>query len=288
MEPKKPVTYKELAHEYSRRTFNKLFTKITGFVYLKNDLINDPNLVTQALLKRCPEGVLRGYAALKQRGYLLLDDQWMPIISVSGDLNRRDCSRGEILRRIEPENTLLSGNIRFVNDVQAIQDVFDLHSLNDFEDQVALIDHLIRQRPELFQELIQEPKLKKHTQYANPFAESPQESRLRVRLHSLGYHGFIPQIHVEYDGQSYFLDLADPLWQVALEYNGGWHYTSEQREKDSHRKNALKSAGWDVLEVTSKTLQNPNSWNNLIQQINSALRRKHAQRRRRLPMQTVG
>lgn len=244
--------------------------------------------MTQALLKRCPEGVLRGYAALKQRGYQLLDDQWMPIISVSGDLNRRDCSRGEILRRIEPENTLLSGNIRFVNDVQAIQDVFDLHSLNDFEDQVALIDHLIRQRPELFQELIQEPKLKKHTQYANPFAESPQESRLRVRLHSLGYHGFIPQIHVEYDGQSYFLDLADPLWQVALEYNGGWHYTSEQREKDSHRKNALKSAGWDVLEVTSKTLQNPNSWNNLIQQINSSLRRKQAQRRRRLPMQTVG
>lgn len=283
-----PVTYDELSHEFSKWKFYKLFTKISGPVFLKNDLIDDPDLVTQALLKRCPEGVLHGYAALKQRGYQLLDDQWMPIISVSGVQNNLRSSKGKILRRHTPENTLLSGDIRLVNDVQAIQDVFDLHFLNDFEDQVALIDHLIRQRPELFQELMQEPKLKKHTQYANPFAESPQESRLRVRLHSLGYRGFIPQVHVEYEGRSYFLDLADPLWQIALEYNGGWHYTSEQREKDSYRKNALKSAGWDVLEVTSKTLQNPNSWNNLIQQINSTLHRKQAQRRRRLPMQTVG
>ncbi|BAU95790.1 hypothetical protein N24_1528 [Corynebacterium suranareeae] len=282
-----PVTYHELSHEFSRWKFNKLFTKISGSIYLKNDLIDDPHLVTQALLKRCPNGVLRGYAALKQRGYQLFDDPWMPIISVSGDLNKRQCSRGKIIRRIDPKTILTSGDIRLVTDVQAIHDIFDLHSLQNFEHQVALIDHLIRQRPDLFQELAQEPKLKKHALYANAYSESPPESRLRVRLHLLGYRAFLPQVRVEYEGQSYFLDLADPMWQVALEYNGGWHYTSKQREKDSYRKNALKNAGWDVLEVTAKTLENPDSWNHLLQQINNALRRKQAQRRRRLPMQTV-
>ena len=282
-----PVTYDEVSHELTKWKFYKHFTKISGSVFLKNDLINDPDLVTQALLKRCPHGVLRGYAALKRRGYQLLDDSWMPIISISGDATRKPTSKGKIIRRETPENLRHSGEFSLVSDSQALLDVFSLHELHGFEHQVALIDHLIRQCPDLKQEIENTPGLQKHAHFADGFAESPPESRLRVRLHMQGYRNFMPQVRVELEGRRFYLDLADPVWGVALEYNGGWHYTAEQRAKDSFRKNALKNAGWDVFEVTSKTLHSQQAWDYFFQQVTSAIQRKFADRRRRLPMQTV-
>lgn len=282
-----PVTYEELSHEITKWKFYKHFTKISGTVFLRNDLIDDPHLVTQALLKRVPNGILRGYAALKQRGYELLDDDWMPFISISGDRTKKLASKGTIIRREDPEKTLRSGDITLVTDSQALIDIFTLHKLHNFENQIALIDHLLRQRPDLYQEIAAEPELQKHAEFADAFAESRPESRLRVRLHLLGYRNFIPQIRVDHEGSVFYLDLADPVWRIALEYNGGWHYNSEQRARDSYRKNALKSAGWDVFEITAKTLNNTGEWEYFLQQIGVTLKRKQAERRRRLPMQTV-
>ena len=102
-----------------------------------------------------------------------------------------------------------------------------------------------------------------------------------------GYRNFMPQVRAELEGRRFYLDLADPVWGVALEYNGGWHYTAEQRSKDAFRKNALKNAGWDVFEVTSKILQSQQAWDYFFQQVTGAIQRKFAERRRRLPMQTV-
>lgn len=283
-----PVTYDEVSHELTKWKFYKHFTKISGSVYLKNDLIDDPVLVTQALIKRCPQGVLRGYAALNRRGYQLFDDPWMPIISISGEpRTRKTTNVGKIIRRETPENLRRSGEFTLVSDSQALLDVFSLHGLDSFEHQVALIDHLIRQCPDLKQEIANVPELQKHAEFTDEFAESPPESRLRVRLHMQGYRNFMPQVRVELEGRRFYLDLADPVWGVALEYNGGWHYTAEQRAKDSFRKNALKNAGWDVFEVTSKILQSQQAWDYFFQQVRVAIQRKFAERRRRLPMQTV-
>lgn len=282
-----PVTYDEVSHDLTKWKFYKHFTKISGSVFLRNDLANDPDLVTQALLKRCPQAVLRGYAALKRRGYQLLDDSWMPIVSIPANLGRKPTNVGKIIRRETPENLRRSGEITLVSDSQALLDVFSLHGLDSFEHQVALIDHLIRQCPDLKQEIANVPELQKHAQFADEFAESPPETRLRVRLHMQGYCNFMPQVRVELEGRRFYLDLADPVWGVALEYNGGWHYTAEQRAKDSFRKNALKNAGWDVFEVTSKTLQSQQAWDYFFQQVKVAIQRKYADRKRRLPMQTV-
>lgn len=283
-----PVTYDEVSHELTKWKFYKHFTKISGAVFLRNDLANDPDLVTQALIKRFPQAVLRGYAALKRRGYQLLDDSWMPIVSISDEpRTRKATSRGKIIRRETPENSRRSGEIQLVSDSQALLDIFSLHGLDSFEHQVALIDHLIRQCPDLKDEIEKVPELHKHSKFADEFAESPPESRLRVRLHMQGYRNFMPQVRVELEGRRFYLDLADPVWGVALEYNGGWHYTTEQRSKDAFRKNALKNAGWDVFEVTSKTLHSQQAWDYFLQQVASAIQRKFAERRRRLPMQTV-
>ncbi|HEY7224885.1 MAG TPA: DUF559 domain-containing protein [Micromonosporaceae bacterium] len=89
-------------------------------------------------------------------------------------------------------------------------------------------------------------------------AESPQESRLRVRL-TLG--GLRPPAvqHAIYDANGRFVarvDLAWPERRVAIEYDGLWHVGSPaQVHADRRRLSALASLGWTVLVVTSQRLR---------------------------------
>lgn len=89
-------------------------------------------------------------------------------------------------------------------------------------------------------------------------AESPQESRLRVRLVLAG----LPPPRSQYvvrDQHRRFLarvDLAWPAARVALEYDGTWHTDADQLRKDRRRLNRLAAAGWTVLHVTADRLRN--------------------------------
>lgn len=82
-------------------------------------------------------------------------------------------------------------------------------------------------------------------------AESPPESRLRVRLVLAGLPRPVAQCPVRLPGGVYHPDLAWPEFQVAIEYDGVWHATPEQLHRDRRRLNRLVSAGWIVLHATS-------------------------------------
>jgi very-short-patch-repair endonuclease len=87
-------------------------------------------------------------------------------------------------------------------------------------------------------------------------AESPPESRLRVRLVLAGLPVPVTQYVIERDG--YFVarvDLAWPAHQVAVEYDGLWHGTAEQFHADRRRLNELAASGWIVLHVTAQRLR---------------------------------
>ncbi|SCF29821.1 hypothetical protein GA0070564_105229 [Micromonospora mirobrigensis] len=84
-------------------------------------------------------------------------------------------------------------------------------------------------------------------------AESPQESRLRVRLVLAGLPAPMTQFVVERDGR--FLarvDLAWPHWRIAIEYDGLWHHDPEQFHRDRERLNRLLGADWLVLHLTAR------------------------------------
>jgi len=51
-------------------------------------------------------------------------------------------------------------------------------------------------------------------------------------------------------------DLAWHEWRVAVEYDGHWHADPDQLHRDRRRLNQLVIAGWTVLHVTSRRLQN--------------------------------
>ncbi|HEX6685372.1 MAG TPA: hypothetical protein VF062_21485, partial [Candidatus Limnocylindrales bacterium] len=74
-------------------------------------------------------------------------------------------------------------------------------------------------------------------------AESPPETRLRVRLVFAGLPRFVAQYQVIRDGSFVArVDLALPELKIAVEYDGRWHASASQLERDRHRLNRLLGA----------------------------------------------
>jgi very-short-patch-repair endonuclease len=96
---------------------------------------------------------------------------------------------------------------------------------------------------------------------ADPRAESPPESRLRVLLALAGLSA-VPQFTVR-DGEGRFVarvDLGFPEQRVAVEYDGLWHADRQQFQQDRRRLNRLVSAGWTVLHVTAADLRDSDAF----------------------------
>jgi very-short-patch-repair endonuclease len=96
------------------------------------------------------------------------------------------------------------------------------------------------------------------TALADPRAESPPESRLRVLLVLAGLEP-VPQYTVR-DAQGSFVarvDLAFPDQRVAVEYDGLWHAEDGQFARDRQRLNRINAADWVVLHVTAADLRTP-------------------------------
>ncbi len=85
---------------------------------------------------------------------------------------------------------------------------------------------------------------------AEPRAESPMESRLRLLLHD---HGLpTPTVQFElYDRYGFVLarfDLAYPAAKLAIEYDGESYHRS-RRGKDNHRDITAAVLGWETMRV---------------------------------------
>ncbi|MFI7586643.1 hypothetical protein ACIB24_06160 [Spongisporangium articulatum] len=91
---------------------------------------------------------------------------------------------------------------------------------------------------------------------ADPRAESPRESRLRVALILAGLPAPTPQVEV-FDDDGRFvarLDLAWPELMLAVEYDGQHHRDRDQHSRDLRRHNRLRALGWHVIQVDADGL----------------------------------
>lgn len=91
---------------------------------------------------------------------------------------------------------------------------------------------------------------------ADPLAESPMETRLRLLLVTYGLPRPVCQLEVRGpDGRFVArLDLAYPERRVAVEYDGAFHWG--QRRADDRRRDALRSLGWTVLVFSAEDVFN--------------------------------
>ncbi|MEV0721343.1 DUF559 domain-containing protein [Micromonospora purpureochromogenes] len=105
---------------------------------------------------------------------------------------------------------------------------------------------------------------------ADPGAQSPPESHLRVRLVLAGLPRPVTQHPVRLpSGLVLHPDLAWPEFRVAVEYDGQWHADPDQLHRDRRRLNQLVAAGWIVLHVTTRRLRN--DFPALLREIRTAL-----------------
>ncbi|MFF0152196.1 endonuclease domain-containing protein [Micromonospora sp. NPDC005203] len=106
---------------------------------------------------------------------------------------------------------------------------------------------------------------------ADAGAESPQESRTRVRLVLAGLPRPETQWVVAEQGRFVArLDLAWPRFKVAVEYDGLWHDDPEQFHRDRKRLNRLLGGDWIVLHVTAKRLRD--DFDGFLAEVRTALR----------------
>jgi hypothetical protein len=106
-------------------------------------------------------------------------------------------------------------------------------------------------------------------------AESPQETRARVRIVLAGFPPPTPQYKLWVDGQFVArLDLAWPQAKVACEYDGEWHSDWRQLRKDRARLNKIVDAGWVVLHLTAPDLSDPVRFERFLRQLRALLDRR--------------
>ncbi|WBB66102.1 hypothetical protein [Micromonospora sp. WMMD812] len=105
---------------------------------------------------------------------------------------------------------------------------------------------------------------------ADPGAQAPPESHLRVRLVLAGMPRPVAQHPVRLAGGLVLHpDLAWPEYRVAVDYDGQWHADPDRLHTDRRRLNQLAAGGWLVLHVTSRRLHN--DFPGLVREVRTAL-----------------
>lgn len=171
--------------------------------------------------------------------------------------------------RIYEEETLGWDGMRLSTRLRVL---IDLMSSLSVEEQVILLDHLLRvPRPRLeyrrvpwaVREQIQEivdrhagsrgmARLRRATELAKVGSDSPGETRLRLAIVEADLPE--PELQIRLDpGDAYSPegDLGYRAAKVVLQYEGEHHFTREQQVLDQRRNAAFEAQGWTVVLVNS-------------------------------------
>jgi very-short-patch-repair endonuclease len=89
-------------------------------------------------------------------------------------------------------------------------------------------------------------------------ADSPQETALRLLCLRSGLNGIESNFWIDTSGGYRFrVDLAFPAQKVIIEYQSGFHETTEKYRADKTRRSRLEADQWMMIEVTADDLRNP-------------------------------
>ncbi|GAA3395852.1 DUF559 domain-containing protein [Cryptosporangium minutisporangium] len=228
-----------------------------------------------AMLLLPQSSVLTGRSAACVRG-LPLGDCDDPVLAIAPPGTRSSAIAGVRLRRaaLEPHEIRCG---RLPTTVPA-RTAWEIAREPDLVEAVVAIDVLLRHRhvrPAQLAELAAAHPYSRAARaigLADGRAESPQESRTRVRLVLAGLPPPVPQFEVWAGGT--FLGRVDFAWpehRVVLEYDGFWHAEKRQFLRDRRRLNGLVSDGWTVLHATAADLEDDEAFARLVALIRISL-----------------
>lgn len=105
-------------------------------------------------------------------------------------------------------------------------------------------------------------------------SESRMETRLRLILIRAGITGIEPNFWVTLrrPRASYRIDIAFPQVSLGLEYQSEYHHEIEQWRSDMTRLARLRAAGWTMIEVSARDLDDPGELGHRIRMLVSPTR----------------
>jgi len=235
-------------------------------VYADARIERDHKLACRAAAFTLPDGIVfAGASAAFLLGVVFAARFADPVhVIVPDSMVRRNSRRDVRMHRVE----LLPGDVAGTDGLaqtSAVRTVWDLASWLDPVASVPIIDNLLRLG------LVDREAVERYVRQrrgdrgsvrtgmalalADARAQSPQESRLRVRLVLADVPAPVPQFPVQVGRFTLHPDLAWPEFKVAMEYDGLWHDAPGPFDLDRRRLNLLVGAGWNVLHVTSERLR---------------------------------
>jgi Protein of unknown function (DUF559) len=225
-------------------------------------------------------GATLDLAARSRAAYLLVRDRGGALAGYSAALLLgADCARGEVpaevlvprfVRRYPGlrvrYETLIPCDLIEIDGCAAttpLRTAWDLARWRPLVEAVVAVDALARRcafdPAELLAMRAERPgakgcrRLDRVVALADPRAESPMESRLRVGLVRAGLPP--PQVQYEVCDEYGFtlarVDLAYPGAKLAIEYDGEVHFSRRARERDLRRDGRLAGRGWLTLRLVA-------------------------------------
>lgn len=106
-------------------------------------------------------------------------------------------------------------------------------------------------------------------------SDSAKETRLRLALVAAGLPEPALQVPAHPDRpRSPCADMGYPAWKIALEYDGGTHFTPEAARSDQRRDNIFRSAGWTVLHFNA--VDDAEGFASAVRQVRELIARRSA------------
>lgn len=104
-------------------------------------------------------------------------------------------------------------------------------------------------------------------------SDSATETRLRLALVRAGLPEPALQVPARPDWRhSPCADMGYPDWRIALEYDGGTHFTPEKARSDQRRDNIFISAGWTVLHFNA--VDDAEGFSSAVRQVRELIARR--------------
>lgn len=181
-----------------------------------------------------------------------------------------------VTRRTVPDGDVVTrGGVRVTTQLRT---ALDLARIQPLEEAVIAVDQFLRIRRIPVADLrlaaagLTGPgcrSVRRAAAESDGLAQSPQETRLRLRLHASHLPSPVAQYEVR-DARGFVarVDLAWPEARVAVEYDGWWHGERQNVPTDRRRLNRLTAAGWTVIFATADDVTDPVR---LVAQIGAAL-----------------
>jgi very-short-patch-repair endonuclease len=245
---------------------SKRWTRLSRGQYAWTGLAQDTELRLRAVVQRLP--LSYAFSGVTAAWLLGLDMAGEPIeVTVGRDVPVR-ARAGIRLRRA----SLQAGDVitrRGFRTTSAVRTTCDLGSRRDLVESVVALDVALHAGIVQLAELQRYvdthfgakgvKKLRRALSLADPRAESPMETRLRLQL----IKALLPRPCVQtdlHDAGGGFLGRADlyyPDCRLVIEYDGDHH--KERLVQDLRRQNALISAGYHMLRFTAADLRRSGS-----------------------------